>query len=231
MGQQLRWLYGVSTKHGIKVHMMDQRNSSNKRLGNSLLALLSNREKNMENIDNEEEEYAILPELPQLSEFQELRGNGEVFKIFCDRILPCVVGKNNWKQRCSIEKVSEIASPSDEAIALLLMENSWRRWRDLYKNDCRTHGVETPTLYTSEAKVRGAYAGWSDQGKRRYNGLYRKVLEDRNSQVGKMMEEQYLEYRQEMDQGRRKRKRKKDVEGEEIECEADLEYDIPMVGV
>lgn len=53
---------------------------------------------------------------------------GEHYNWFCDTVLSCVVGRNLWKGHLPVLRASNIATPSDEALALLLMENSWDCW-------------------------------------------------------------------------------------------------------
>ena len=55
-------------------------------------------------------------------------GDERVMMRFCDSWLSCVIGKNDWKKRRTKEKISEIATASDEAFALLVLENIWDEW-------------------------------------------------------------------------------------------------------
>ena len=70
--------------------------------------------------------------MPNKEEILKLRsGDDKVMMRFCDSWLSCVVGKNDWKKRRTKEKISEIATPSDEAFALLVLENIWDAWMEV----------------------------------------------------------------------------------------------------
>lgn len=55
----------------------------------------------------------------------QLRTNYDAMADFCRNFLSCVVGKVEWKNNCCDKRISELASPSDEAFALLILENVW----------------------------------------------------------------------------------------------------------
>jgi len=47
-------------------------------------------------------------------------------RVLCDNFLPCVVGKKRWKmQILAGKKVNKIATVSDKAFVLLVLENIW----------------------------------------------------------------------------------------------------------
>ena len=47
-------------------------------------------------------------------------------RVLCNNFLPCVVGKKRWKmQILAGKKVNDIATVSDEAFVLLVLENIW----------------------------------------------------------------------------------------------------------
>jgi hypothetical protein len=66
--------------------------------------------------------------LPPLEELVQLRRNHAVMKVFCEHFLPCVVGKVRWKTNCCSSKVGDIATVTDEAFVLLVLENIWEIW-------------------------------------------------------------------------------------------------------
>ena len=72
----------------------------------------------------------------------------EAYRTFFDVFLPCATKKTNWERQISRgdpnDERSEdmiLCTVSDEAFALLLLENSYDRWCNLY--GCkRSYGLE-----------------------------------------------------------------------------------------
>jgi hypothetical protein len=71
--------------------------------------------------------------MPTLGEFRitNIIGNDEMFRLYCESLLSCVVGKTWWNNNADKKTVSEMASVSDEAFALLLLENSYEMWKGM----------------------------------------------------------------------------------------------------
>ena len=133
----------------------------------------------------------------------------EFYKYF----VRALVGKQNYAARVydqTVTKESQIATTSDEAMALLLLENSYDRWIDLWKlngydypevtkgersNKKRNSKSKIVAKYTSggifykkgendELSHKSNLKGWSDDGIQRYNALYKEVLKDRKEHPG-----------------------------------------------
>jgi len=66
--------------------------------------------------------------LPSLQNLQKLWENTTSMEIFCNNFLACVVRKNEWKDMIKIKTVKEISTITDEAFALLILENIWDEW-------------------------------------------------------------------------------------------------------
>jgi len=69
--------------------------------------------------------------LPTLTQIQLLQEDAQTMEIFCNHFLACVVGKHDWKQQTKKELISQVATISDEAFALLVLENIWDEWKDM----------------------------------------------------------------------------------------------------
>ena len=140
---------------------------------------------------------------------------------FCDSWLSCVVGENDWKKQRTKKKISEIATASDEAFALLVLENIWDEWikvpieewensrriKKMMKKTRRQWGwrkqVKTyrrvqggrgrcrPGKYTKGYIAAGKYMGWTNEGMEKYNYLLKQVKADRAKDSE--FEEKYLE--------------------------------------
>jgi hypothetical protein len=65
-----------------------------------------------------------------MDNFLEMRkGNHKAFRFFCEQFLSIVVGETRFKNGMRMKKpVSEIATISDEAMALLIIENHYNVW-------------------------------------------------------------------------------------------------------
>ena len=103
--------------------------------------------------------------MPSLKDIMELRKNERLYCDFMIQVVSSVVGKHNWNHRVNtkVKKLDELATATDEACALLLLENSYDRWVDIFKKNnyqvpTRRHGVKSntervesnvPTRYTS----------------------------------------------------------------------------------
>jgi hypothetical protein len=89
-------------------------------------------------------------------------------------------------------KLSEVATPSDEALTLLLIENSIHRWTrefEVREEKGDQHQIKEdellPTKYTSagynkrQKGLTKRYKGWTQAGIQRFNEILDQVKEDR----------------------------------------------------
>ncbi len=139
-----------------------------------------------------------------MKDFLKGRIHVEAYTVFFEEFVPCVLKKTVWERRIAMagthteESTNNFLSTvSDEAFALLLLENSFDRWFDLYTSNeggvMQQRGVkqrcfqsDIPTLYTRggikydkfESKE-GEKKGWSDDGILRFNELFAMVKLDR----------------------------------------------------
>ena len=114
--------------------------------------------------------------------------------FFCYNILECVAGKQEWK----LEKVRKTVSTScvtvsDEAFALLILENGWERFVFYASNEEKNEVQKLPpNLYTGRKGGNMIYEGWSDDGIERFNELCSQVKSDRMSSEGQTFEKSFL---------------------------------------
>jgi hypothetical protein len=131
--------------------------------------------------------------------FLEGRTNQEAYALFFDRFIKCMGKKTTWSARLADAKSEKgICTKSDEAFALLLLENNFDRWIDIFdRNDGnvavrrgqkkRKFESDVPTKYTKGGHVyldtnkTKEEKGWSSTGIERFNSLFDKVQVDRNS--------------------------------------------------
>jgi hypothetical protein len=66
--------------------------------------------------------------------WQQVRRNTKMYEIFFDNFLPCVIKKPVFdSQVCVATNEKTHCTVSDEAFALMLLENSFDRWIDIYR--------------------------------------------------------------------------------------------------
>ena len=155
-----------------------------------------------------------------MEDFVQLSKNKSTMKLFLDRFVSCVVGRMEWRKETPKMVISKIATPTDEAFALLVLENIWDAWKDVdpqeyimarskrrreedddVEGECETNSdgttkkakrrKEIPGKYTKEHRNAKRYRGWGDDGHARFNQLVNLVREDRK--VRGSFEEEYLD--------------------------------------
>ena len=138
-----------------------------------------------------------------LTDFLEGRKNEEAYTVFFEHFVPCATKKTVWDQRLEKAqtnhgqtKSNQLCSVSDKAFALLLLENSFERWLDLFTNNKgpvmqqrglkqREFQSDIPTVYTrggikyNKTSVTQLVKGWSAEGIVRFNTLFDLVKTDR----------------------------------------------------
>jgi hypothetical protein len=140
----------------------------------------------------ENDDTVPLPGMRNMLAMRKLGNNtvNEAYLYFCEKFLKYVVGVQSfnraWKKNVPI---SEMATPTDEALALLLLENSHLRWSAEFAKAERGEVIakEDKTLpmplYTrlngSQGGFTRKYCGWSENGIARFNELYEMVKKDR----------------------------------------------------
>ena len=161
-----------------------------------------------------------------MEDFLSGRENYDAYSDFFKYFIYPMGKKTYWKQ--TIQNASndqDMTTKSNEAFALLLLENQWDRWLDIFTlNDGKMTSRRGQKRATSESKVMPKYTrggityaagnredgqkGWSKEGILRFNALYDLVSEDRKKNpefIKKWLESE----RENMSDG--KRRRKKDI--------------------
>ncbi len=151
----------------------------------------------------EDKEEAV----PSLADILSLGQNEEeAYKAFCDYILPSVCGRKTNQVKFNEIKICEIATPSDEAFGLLLLENAWDRWSYQAANpEAETFPTTKYSNEGSTARIAKMYAGWKSSGLHRFNDLQRQVKEDRTTSDRVEFELNYLNARQASTSNKRQR--------------------------
>ena len=110
-----------------------------------------------------------------------MRNNqNNAYYFFYDCILRCVVGKSKWKRLIRQNKpISKLVSASDEAFALLLLLNSWKRWEFIFQHN-PPNPRKVKARYTKDQREGNtSFDGWTIAGLLKYNSLIYDVIKDR----------------------------------------------------
>ena len=127
-----------------------------------------------------------------MEEFLQGRKNEEAYTVFFERFVPCATMKTSWDRRIAMAASNcngkqSLCTIRDKAFALLLLENSYDRWLNIFSTNkgavMQRRGVkqrafqsDTPTLYTrggikyDKTDMTQSIKGWSDEGIARFNG-------------------------------------------------------------
>ena len=167
-----------------------------------------------------------------MEDFFEGRKNVAVYTVFFDTFVPCATKKTTWERQIAkagiktiTKKLVSLCTVSDEAFALLLMENSFDRWFDLHiqgRKEVEKHPrgskasnfeSDIPPLYTrggikyKTANINHSVKGWSEEGLNRFNLLFDHVKQDRMDHES--FELDWLESRREAQESKSTPKRAK----------------------
>ena len=126
-------------------------------------------------------------------------------QFFAEVCLKNVVKKRDWRLNHRKEIFSKFVTVADEALALLVLENNVEVWFEVANENCleekrsdenrgETDETTSVAVYTGKgANCDGTKKGWSKEGIKRYNELYRKVKEIRGKSEYAEVEEEVKE--------------------------------------
>lgn len=131
-------------------------------------------------------------QLPTLGDLRELRKDkNNAYTWFLSNFGAILCGRKTWKDYFSIKEVSAFMTPSDEALGLLIMHNSYHYWTGQHedivqriwvpkkgKKYCQANPSNRPR-YTHDKTQKRRLGGWSKEGIQLYNQLLKEVVEDR----------------------------------------------------
>jgi hypothetical protein len=106
--------------------------------------------------------------------------------------LPCVVSKIYWKKTFPAKLATEVATPSDESLRLIILESSQKAWKqeaNLKAGETVGDGRKVKMKWTSNAMSAGKYEGWGSERVPWYNILSDEVREDR--EMNKEYDQEY----------------------------------------
>jgi hypothetical protein len=184
-------------------HALNTKRSSCEQAGGKIMR------KTLSEFKERGEEFFIIEEICKLRRAATERERKAFFWFF-DTFLECVCGARYWRKAKATMLVSEAAdergklvTKSDEAFALLLIDNYIDKWKDALteeveaRTDKVTEGDQSNNnkkskrltgKYTAITSGHCKYGGWSRDGTARFNELYNLVQEDRASAKSEEME-------------------------------------------
>ncbi len=165
-----------------------------------------------------------------MDEFLEGRTYPSISVLF-QHFVPCVVGKKKFKAKMTEHLTHDagICSVSDEAFTLLLLENQYDRWKDIYhqrktrapaellgrmerrkrkwESDVNPKYTEGGIRYSDGRKM--THKGWREAGIVRFNELCAKVHRDRTEHPQEVVGP-LLEWWRELNQGSKQKVKEAD---------------------
>lgn len=167
------------------------------------------------------------------------------FKWFFGEFVECVSGKRVWSRHKYHDLISEavnrdtgvqIVTVSDEAFALLLLDNYIEKWKVKFVAKLQGKGLEKRIdgKYTAATRGNFVFGGWSRAGQKKFNYYVNKVKEDRASPGAGEMEQEFLLHMQQTPTGKKiyerlqlrmtsAERRDNQDSGDESECEIYVE--------
>ena len=108
-------------------------------------------------------------ETPTMKRIMDARKNLTDFQWYCENFLSVIVGKQIYKKEKANKLISAIATRSDEALLLVLMENSVEHWTAEVLDPNEENEKWPEAKYTSKGNDSKKHLGWSEEGIERYN--------------------------------------------------------------
>ena len=104
---------------------------------------------------------------------------------FVTKILSNVIGKRKWNNMSCKKLMNVFVTNSDEAFAMLVMENNCLKWEDEYENPGMDRRMKMKTRWT---ETEDGSRSWSIEGMRRYMELYKGLDNDKEEHKGRYYE-------------------------------------------
>tara|TARA_B100000768_G_C10967018_1_gene244145 strand:+ start:73 stop:522 length:450 start_codon:yes stop_codon:yes gene_type:complete len=93
-----------------------------------------------------------------------------------------------WRYHAYNSVISDIFTESDEAFAMLLLENNAKDYKQMVVLDRKLTRKEAMPKYTKDPNLTEKFKGWSKNGIKRYNDLIKVVKRNRLTTHSKEME-------------------------------------------
>lgn len=171
--------------------------------------------------------------MPPPVEINEGRENKRTYLWFCENFLEPVIGTAKWKANKCKQQVRKFVTPSDEAFAVLVYENNYRKWYEcFYDHDPKNRTEKALWTSGSEQNRHGhsnkKFCGWAREGLEHFNDVYKKVEKDRKGVPG--FEKSLLQHLlEEYEKANPKTNRKKTIEATDEMAGFEILTSLPFV--
>ena len=112
----------------------------------------------------------------------------EIFLTFVNICLVHFCSSMKWRYHAYNSVISDIFTESDEAFAMLLLENNAKDYKQMVVLDRKLTRKEAMPKYTKDPNMTEKFKGWSKNGIKRYNDLIKVVKRNRLTTHSKEME-------------------------------------------
>ena len=139
--------------------------------------------------------------------------NNFIYYDFISYFVSAVIGRMDYRKKSCSMLLSNYATVSDEAFALLSLENNFETWMDMGHTG-NTKNSTVPCKYTNGGKSECKNArsqhnkGWSDEGLCRFNDLFDLVEKNREAPHAKQFEEDFRKWCEAKASGKQKKMEK-----------------------
>jgi hypothetical protein len=104
------------------------------------------------------------------------------YQWFCMHFMECVTPSAEWKVKARTQCMSTFIPPGLEAFAVVVYQNAYQRWYDIFRSkddDTLTEGSSLSSLsggpprflYTNNSRGARKYEGWTSDGTEFYNNV------------------------------------------------------------
>lgn len=108
------------------------------------------------------------------------RCDEKVVRVFVRCALSNVVGRRKWNKMCNMVPMGNIATASDEAFAMLVLENNASKWQDEVDNPYSDKKTRPKAVYSQGTKDSSCSNKWGRVGITRYLILLHMCMKCRN---------------------------------------------------
>ena len=166
---------------------------------------------------------ALAWEKGKIENIYESTDNDCIYQFFF-KCVSRAVGKRRWNECSQVMRLSEFVTPSDEAFAMLVLENNLPKWMDEFRfSDSMTKKERRNTLYTEGSQGRK----WNVQGMMRYVELlkfceeYRHGANEQKKERYRQIEEVVKTREEIWNENSNRKRRKVVIDNNDVENESD----------
>ena len=123
---------------------------------------------------------------------QNLRQEPENFEIFETLVSFCLIQFTtsfNWRYNAYSVVISDIFTPSDEALCILLLENNAADYVKMHDEQRKINRKESKPKWTKVESNDTKFKGWDRRGIRRFNVIVKAIKTNRQLTVSRDMEQ------------------------------------------